>query len=325
LTEGDTSVIRAAGLSKRYGKRLAVDDVSFEVGAGEIYGFLGPNGAGKTTTILMLMGILEPDAGEARIGGTRVRRGDLAMRRSVGAVSEQPYLYGDLTVHGYLQFFASLYAVPEPARRIASVLDDVGLADRANDRAMELSKGLQQKLSLARALVHDPPVLILDEPASGLDPHATREFREMLVRERERGRSILLSSHVLSEIERTADRVGIMRGGRLVAEGPTMSVIREISDAVELLVELDGMATAHVERLRGLPGVVSVDAVGPELRIGLADQRDARRIVARELAAAGAVILRMEERLPTLEDAFVAITDRDRAEPLGPGHSGEGP
>jgi ABC-2 type transport system ATP-binding protein len=218
-------VIEVEGLSKRFGSRQAVDGLSLSARAGEIYGFLGPNGAGKTTTIRMLLGILAPDAGSIRICGRRVRRGDRAGRMLVGAVSELQYLYSDMTCEEYLAFFAGLHRVTSAKERVAEMLADVGLADRARDRAVDLSKGLQQKLGLARALLHDPPVIVLDEPVSGLDPHGIREVREIITRERGRGRLVFISSHVLSEIERTADRVGIIRQGRLVHEGPVGDVV----------------------------------------------------------------------------------------------------
>jgi ABC-2 type transport system ATP-binding protein len=237
-------VIEVEGLSKGFGSRRAVDGLSLSARAGEIYGFLGPNGAGKTTTIRMLLGILAPDAGSIRICGRSVRRGDRAGRMLVGAVSELQYLYGDMTCEEYLGFFASLHRIAAARERVAEMLGDVGLGDRARDRAVELSKGLQQKLGLARALLHDPPVLILDEPVSGLDPHGIREVREIIARERGRGRLIFISSHVLSEIERTADRVGIIRQGRLVYEGPVGDVVTRHGTLEEAFVAMTSEAAA---------------------------------------------------------------------------------
>jgi ABC-type multidrug transport system ATPase subunit len=235
-------VIEVEGLTKRFGSRVAVDRLDLTARPGEIYGFLGPNGSGKTTTIRMLLGILQPDAGSVRICGRTVRRGDRAVRHLVGAVAEVQYLYGDMTCQEYLHFFASLYRVDDARAQVARTLAEVGLADRRGDLAIELSKGLQQKLGLARALLHDPPVLILDEPVSGLDPHGIREVREILCRERDRGRLIFFSSHVLSEVERTAGRIGIMHQGRLVFEDATEGVTSRYASLEEAFVSITGEA-----------------------------------------------------------------------------------
>ena len=233
-------MIEVEGLSKRFGSRLAVDGLNLHAPAGQIYGFLGPNGAGKTTTIRMLLGVLQPDRGSIRICGRTVRRGDRAGRMLVGTVSEIQYLYDEMTCREYLDFFARLYGIERTAERVSATLADVGLADRAADRAADLSKGLQQKLGLARALLHDPPVLILDEPVSGLDPHGIREVREIICRERDRGRLIFLSSHVLSEIEQTADRIGIIRKGQLVYEGSVEGVLARHATLEEAFVSMTG-------------------------------------------------------------------------------------
>jgi ABC-2 type transport system ATP-binding protein len=243
-------VIEASGLTKRFGSRVAVEGLDLRVRPGEIYGFLGPNGAGKTTTIRMLLGILDPDAGAVVVCGRPVRRGDRVGRHLVGAVAEVQHFYGDMSCAEYLRFFAALYGLGWAKTRVAALLELVGLADRADDRAADLSKGLQQKLGLARALLHDPPVLILDEPVSGLDPHGIREVREIIGRERDRGRVVFLSSHVLSEVERTADRVGILRQGRLVFEGPTAGVSARYGTLEEAFVSITGEPAPAADPVR---------------------------------------------------------------------------
>lgn len=301
-------MIEAASLTKSFGSRRAVDDVSFRVRPGEIFGFLGPNGSGKTTTILMLMGILDADSGHATVAGHRVSRGDLATRRLIGSVSEQPHLHDDGTVEDYLRFFARLYGVARPEARIATLLEEMGIADRRADRPTNLSKGLQQKLSLARALVHDPPVLILDEPVSGLDPHGIREFRELLLRERARGRCILLSSHVISEVERVADRVGILQAGRMLLESATGDITARLGTALDVEIEIEGDATQVIAGIRQISGVHAGTAEGRQLRLSLDPSSDARRDVARTLASLGTVVLQMRDRAPSLEEAFVTLT-----------------
>lgn len=231
-------MIEVRGLVKRFGRRVAVDGLDLTARPGEIYGFLGPNGAGKTTTIRMLLGTLAPDEGTVRVFDRAVGRGDPDLRRLIGAVGEVQHLYPEMSCAEYLRFFAHLYGLVDGGARSGEVLEQVGLADRAGDRAVDLSRGLQQKLGLARALLHDPRVLILDEPVSGLDPHGIRDVREILCRERDRGRLVFLSSHVLSEIERTADRIGILRQGRLLFEGPLPGLVDQHGSLEEAFVTL---------------------------------------------------------------------------------------
>jgi len=233
-------VIELAALTKRFGSRLVVDGLTLTARPGQTYGFLGPNGAGKTTTIRMLLGILRPDAGTVQVCGRPVQPGDTKPRRLLGAVAEVQHFYPDMTCRGYLRFFASLYRIGRADARIERLLADVNLLDRADDRAITLSKGLQQKLGLARALLHDPPVLILDEPVSGLDPHGIREVREIICRERDRGRLVFFSSHVLSEVERTADRVGIMSRGKLVYEDAMGNLVARYHTLEEAFVSITG-------------------------------------------------------------------------------------
>jgi ABC-2 type transport system ATP-binding protein len=241
-------LIEVDALTKRFASRVAVDNLSLTVQQGEIYGFLGANGAGKTTTIRMLLGILQPDAGSIRICGRPVRRGDRDGRRLVGAVGEVQHLYGDMTCRAYLRFFARLYGVAEGSRRVETMLDTVGLADRGEDRATDLSKGQQQKLGLARALLHDPPVLLLDEPVSGLDPHGVREVREIIGRERDKGRLVFFSSHALSEVAVVADRIGIMLSGRLVYEDTVAETLKRHGTLEEAFVA----STRPVRLIAGL-------------------------------------------------------------------------
>jgi ABC-2 type transport system ATP-binding protein len=233
-------MIEIVGMTKRFGSRVAVDDLSLSVKQGEVYGFLGSNGAGKTTTIRTLLGILEPDAGRVSVCGRPVRRGDRVGRCLVGAVGEVQHLYGDMSCQSYLGFFASLFGIDRPMQRVAEVLETVGLSDRSDDLAVGLSKGLQQKLGLARALLHRPPVLILDEPISGLDPHGVREVREIISKERDRGRLIFFSSHVLSEVALIASRIGIMRQGKLLFEGTIDAVLSRHATLEEAFIAITG-------------------------------------------------------------------------------------
>lgn len=213
--------LEAAGLSKRFGAVLALDGVGLRVGVGEAVALFGPNGAGKTT-LLRILGLgLRPGAGWIRVAGLDPQRDERAIRRRIGVISHQSFLYDDLTARENLQLFARLYAVPEPTRRSDELLARFELEHRAHDRVRELSRGLQQRLALARALVHDPAIVLLDEPFSGLDPHAAEVLRNTLHGLRGRGRTFLLVTHDLQQGLELAERWIVLARGRIVNEGPS--------------------------------------------------------------------------------------------------------
>jgi len=208
-------------LTKRYGRFIALDGISFHAESGEIVGFLGPNGAGKTTTMRVLTGYMPPTEGTARIAGFDVLTDSLAVRERVGYLPETVRLYREMTVRGYLKFMGQLRGVDRLGARIDEVLDLVGLRERARRLISSLSKGMQQRLGLAQAILHDPPVLILDEPTIGLDPDGTNRMLDLIRGlSRERRMTIFFSSHLLEQVQRISDRIGIMIRGKLVAAGP---------------------------------------------------------------------------------------------------------
>jgi ABC-2 type transport system ATP-binding protein len=213
--------IRANGLTKRFGKFAAVSDVSFEVGAGEVFGFLGPNGAGKTTTIRMLTGLVRPSSGSARVAGFDVAAEPREVKRRVGYLAETPYLYSKLSGREFLAFMGGLYEVsPTLARsRAERLLSLFELAEKADDLVESYSHGMRQKLALAGAMLHEPPVLFLDEPTSGLDPRSARLVKDLLVALVARGHTVFLSTHVLEIAEHLCHRVGIIDHGQVVATG----------------------------------------------------------------------------------------------------------
>ncbi len=221
-------MIQAAGLTKQYGKLEAVHDVTFQVAAGQVFGFLGPNGAGKTTTIRMLTGLVRPTTGSAQIAGFDVTTEPLEVKRRVGYLAETPYLYPKLSGREFLAFMAGLYQVPaESARqRAARLLSLFELADKADDLVETYSHGMRQKLALAGALLHEPPVLFLDEPTSGLDPRSARLVKDLLVGLVGRGHTVFLSTHVLEIAEQLCHRVGIIDRGRVIATG-TLDELRQ--------------------------------------------------------------------------------------------------
>jgi ABC-type multidrug transport system ATPase subunit/ABC-type transport system involved in multi-copper enzyme maturation permease subunit len=310
-----SAILRTRHLSKRYGNVAAVRDLTLTVHRGEIYGFLGPNGAGKTSTLLMLLGIEPATAGEIELFGCSAPRHPFLARRRIGVVGEHPYLHDELSAWEYLMFFARLYRVHRPEGRARELLERLDLYESRRLRARDHSRGMQQKLGLARALLHEPELLILDEPVSGLDPQGILQVRELLLEQNQRGATILISSHLLSEVERTAHRVGILSGGRLVAEdevGRIGAALRP-DPVIELVVERP--TPALIESLRQPEYVTGFDVAmsggAPSratLRIRVAPGGDRGPEISAIVAGHGGLITHMREDRASLEDVFVRLT-----------------
>jgi len=242
------TIIRVKNLSKRFGDLQAVDQLSFSVSAGEVYGFLGQNGAGKSTTIRMLLTLIEPDEGEIEIFGLNLRHHRKEILKRTGAVIERPDLYKYLSALDNLSIFARLSGMKASRKQLMDQLEMVGLAERANSRVKTYSQGMKQRLGLACALVHDPGLIILDEPTNGLDPQGIAEMREMIIRlSHEGGKTLLVSSHLLSEMEMMASSLLIIDKGRKVAEGK----LDELLNPKTALVELAVTDTASARQLLG--------------------------------------------------------------------------
>ncbi len=303
-------------LTKRFGERVAVDDVSFTVAAGEVFGFLGPNGAGKTTTVRMLGTLLAPTSGSAVVAGIPLAPGHgSAIRRRIAVLPENPGLYLRLTVSENLEFFAGLYGVDQPQARIAAALEAVNLRSRANDLCGSLSKGLRQRVGLARALLNDPAVLFLDEPTSGLDPVAAREVHSLIDRLRERGATVFLTTHRLEEAERLCDRIAILNTSLR-----TIGRTDELRDRLfrKTLVAVTAAPLADPARVFGsLPGVTAWRCCdGNRYELVVSDARLAAPAAARALVAAGADLLSLAEQRHSLEDVYLELVDED-VEALG--------
>ena len=312
-------MIEVENLSKRYPTRLAVDGVTFSVKEGEIVGFLGPNGAGKTTTMRVLTGFLPPTSGSARIAGHDVVAKPSAARASLGYLPESAATYPEMRVREYLAFRARLEGVSGGLvkSRVGEALDRCLLGDVANRKIENLSKGFKQRTALAGALVHQPPVLILDEPTIGLDPVQIIRIRET-IRELGKNRAVLLSTHILPEVEAVCDRVLIIDRGRIVAEGtPTELRGRMAGTPVVRAVFRGSVRVA--EALSALPGVVSVDFEESPLetraRLSCAAESDPREDVFRLAVEKGWVLRELGREAMTLEDVFVRLTRHDEAVP----------
>ena len=304
--------IEVSHLSKVFGGRTAVSDVSFSVAAGEVFGFLGPNGAGKTTTVRILGTLISPTAGWATVAGIPVGPGGAAeIRRRIAVMPEAPGLYRRLTVTENLDYFARLYGLPRRQERIAEALAAVGLADRAHDLAGSLSKGLRQRAALARALLNDPTVMFLDEPTSGLDPVAAHEVHGLIAALRDRGVTVFLTTHRLEEAERLCDRVAIMSTTLRTIGRP--EDLRQELFAASLEVTIAAALPEPNRVFGGLTGVLGWKPAGPAgggpvgYVLTVSDPAQAAPAVTRALVAAQADVLSIAPSRHTLEDVYLEL------------------
>ncbi len=298
--------LETARLSKRFGERLAVDEVSLSVPRGTAYGFLGHNGAGKTTLIRMLLGLTRASAGDARVLGLPVPAQRAQALARVGAIVEEPKFYPHLTGRENLKVAAAVRG-PESRARIDAVLGRVGLDKRAADRVGTYSLGMRQRLGLARCLLSDPELLILDEPMNGLDPGGMLDMRRMIrALVEEEGRTVFISSHLLDEVEKTCDVAAIIDGGRVIAQGPIGELVAD--GAGELIVECDDAERA-LALLAGEPTVRDLRREAGALRMKLHGPEQAGAINAR-LVEAGVVVTRLEPVRHSLEERFLEMTTR---------------
>ena len=306
-------MIQTTGLTKRYGKFVAVDGVSLNIPAGQIYGFLGPNGAGKTSTIMMLLGILKPTSGSIRLFGEEYHPGRLDLRKRIGVVPEkQPLgMWSWMTAGEYLAMFAELFQVSDAGRRIGELLEKVGLSDVRRKRMAEFSHGMMQKLSIIRALLPDPDILFLDEPISGLDPFGVKQTRDLILEENREGRTIFISSHILSEVEKICHRVAIIFQGRLLAEDQMGSLLGSLTKERVIHVDLEGLPEDLPGAVRALSFVQQADAAGNTLVVKVPKKGDYRKELSAFLIGRGLVPLAIQEKSLSLEEAFVTITQEN--------------
>jgi ABC-2 type transport system ATP-binding protein len=294
------------GLTRRFGDFTAVDDVSFDVHAGEIFGFLGPNGAGKTTTIRMLTGLLPPSAGAGRVAGHDVRTDRSGIKRSIGYMSQRFSLYTDLTVGENVELFAGLYGVSGArlAERRAWILEMSGLADEVDQPAGSLPLGWKQRLALGCSLVHEPPILFLDEPTSGVDPVARRRFWDLIDKLATGGTTVFVSTHYMEEAE-YCHRLALLNRGRLIALDTPGALRRRVVEPI-LHLDVDDAPTA-VQALADEPSVIEATMFGRALHVTVKDESRGRALVLDRLGGAGVEVRGVERVAPSLEDVFVSL------------------
>ncbi|MGA1056478.1 MAG: ABC transporter ATP-binding protein [Phycisphaerales bacterium] len=312
-------MIETVNLTRKYGELVALDNLNLSIEAGECFGFIGPNGAGKTTTIKILATLLKPSWGEARIDGKTVGYQNNLIRPVIGYVPDFMGAYDDMLVGEYLEFFASCYGIHGPARRavVKDVLELTDLVHKTDAEVNGLSRGMQQRLSIARVLLHDPKVLLLDEPASGLDPRARIEIRELLKELRRMGKTILISSHILHELAELCTSVGIVEKGKLVYSGPVREIMAKASRGPVVQIEVADRVAEAAQLLRGVRGIVQVDVLEGDPAADRAARIDAMldprggldvSDLPNRLVVAGFRLRSMQMESVNLETAFMRLT-----------------
>jgi ABC-2 type transport system ATP-binding protein len=300
-------IIEAVELRKNFGERQAVDSLSFSIEEGDVFGFLGPNGAGKTTTIRMLTGILRPTGGKACVGGLDVEENPHDVKHIIGVLPESQGYYGWMTGCEYLEYFERLYSLPKARSKAKALLKAVGLAERAHTPISSYSRGMRQRLGIARALVHSPKILFLDEPSLGLDPMGQREINALIkTLNKEEGITIFLSSHLLSEVEGLCTRFAIVREGRLVAEGNRSELETRLGKSRKLRLEVSDLPRA-LEVARCVHGVKEVHKQESSLIVS-PEREDSTATLIRLLVEEGMDVYGVQWMAPSLEEIFFGLT-----------------
>ena len=300
-------MLTASHLTRRFGSRLAVDDVSFELIPGEVFALLGPNGAGKTTTLRMMAGLIEPSSGSVHFKtNTMSPQAAPRLRGQIGFLTETPGLWERLDVRRNLLVYARLHGLPTPNRAVSQALETFGLLDRANDIAGQLSKGLKQRVALARTLLHKPGVVLLDEPTAGLDPESAREVRELVLRLREARNTIVLSTHNLDEVDRVASRVAVLRTRLIALDTP--AALRARLFGTRVRITLGQAAAPFASTLIG-SGFDDVRTEGAALSIAVGEDPSSTPLIVRRLVEAGADVFSVLAEEPRLEDVYLRLLE----------------
>lgn len=301
-------MIRTENLSKKFGDVVAVEGLSLDIKEGEVFGFLGPNGAGKTTTVRMLTSLIGPSGGTAVVNGFQVGRQDTDIRRTVGVLTETPGMYDGLSAEYNLRIYAELYEVKDVAGQVEKYLRMLGLWERRADAAGTFSKGMKQKLAIARAMIHEPRLLFLDEPTSGLDPEAAHLVRDFIAELRKEGRTIFLCTHNLDEADRLCDRIGVFKSRLLVVDTPAR--LRQSVFGRKVVFHLREAGEGLAGALKGLSFVQDVRVVENKLVVTLDDPETHNPDIIRALVAAGADIRFVGELRHSLEDVYLQLVKK---------------
>ncbi len=298
-------VITFEHISKSIGSREILKDINMAVNQGDIFGFLGPNGAGKTTTIRIALGLLHPTSGKALVFGRNPEEG--GVRTKIGAVLDVDGLYNDMCAYDNLAFYASLYELPDANERINQNLKLAELSDRKNDKVSSYSKGMRQRLSLARTLLHDPELLVLDEPTAGVDPSGQIEIRQMLLdMAHQQGKTVFFSSHNLDEVQRICNRIALIHNGEIRLSGELAQIERGMSHGTISIETLEPIPNEVIALLNGLPGVSTQSQEKHLIRLTTSEENDIPRIV-HLLDTKGARILQVKKQEPSLEEIYSSV------------------
>ncbi|MGV8840564.1 MAG: ATP-binding cassette domain-containing protein [Bauldia sp.] len=305
-------VLEATGLRKQFGQIQAVRDVSIRIAPGETYGLLGPNGSGKTTSISMICGLLPADGGEVRVAGMPMTTTTLEPKKVVGLVPQDLAIYPDLTARENLTFFGRLYGIPAATlkTRVDEVLRVIGLHDRAGDRSGTFSGGMKRRLNIGIGLIHGPSLLILDEPTVGVDPQSRNAILDSIEKLAGAGIAVLYTTHYMEEAERLCDRVAIIDGGVIRAEGTQEELVRLVGENERIRITGHGTLGAAAARLHGMAGIAGASATGDELSVLTGDAGSALTAVLQELTAEGVAIASVSVEKPNLESVFLHLTGK---------------
>lgn len=306
-------MIQVEGLTKRYGVRTAIDHLTFKAQPGEVVGFLGPNGAGKTTTMRILTGFMPPTEGQGKVAGFDLLTESLEVRRRVGYMPENVPLYPEMTVVQYLDFFAELRRVPKRQDRVDEVMELVHIDSRAESFVGNLSKGLRQRVGLAQALLHQPEVLILDEPMEGLDPQQQIGVKQ-IIRDIGKTRTVMLSTHILAHAQELCDRVIIINNGQIVAEDAPESLSMQIAGGGRIHLQVQGDGTGLNEALQRLPNLTTVRTLAEgQFEIETTPGADPRPAIAQTVVSGGWNLLELHQEKLSLEQIFIQLTQEEPA------------